>query len=111
MRLRRPKHLSGLEYAVHDDRKLSGNRHRSALEAQPLRQLEAPDSETALVPGTGSREDHRRHFIKHCPPYAAELYRETLAANGLIGSMGRRGNPYCKEQTSRCTLLDWLSVN
>ncbi|QPB24686.1 transposase (plasmid) [Rhizobium sp. 007] len=26
--------------------------------------------------------------------YAAELYRETLAANGLIGSMGRRGNPY-----------------
>ncbi|WP_373415105.1 transposase [Ensifer aridi] len=26
--------------------------------------------------------------------YAAELYRETLAVNGLIGSMGRRGNPY-----------------
>ncbi|MCA1409200.1 transposase [Ensifer sp. IC3342] len=26
--------------------------------------------------------------------YAAELYRETLSANGLIGSMGRRGNPY-----------------
>ncbi|WP_430702214.1 transposase [Mesorhizobium captivum] len=26
--------------------------------------------------------------------YAAELYRDTLAANSLIGSMGRRGNPY-----------------
>lgn len=26
--------------------------------------------------------------------YAAELYRDTLSANGLIGSMGRRGNPY-----------------
>jgi putative transposase len=26
--------------------------------------------------------------------YAAELYRETLSHNGLIGSMGRRGNPY-----------------
>ncbi len=26
--------------------------------------------------------------------YAAELYRDTLAALGLRGSMGRRGNPY-----------------
>ena len=26
--------------------------------------------------------------------YAAQIYRETLAANGLVGSMGRRGNPY-----------------
>jgi putative transposase len=26
--------------------------------------------------------------------YAAALYRETLSRNGLIGSMGRRGNPY-----------------
>ena len=26
--------------------------------------------------------------------YAAELYRQLLHAQGLIGSMGRRGNPY-----------------
>lgn len=26
--------------------------------------------------------------------YAAELYGETLSRSGLIGSMGRRGNPY-----------------
>ncbi|WP_105375052.1 integrase core domain-containing protein [Neorhizobium huautlense] len=26
--------------------------------------------------------------------YASELYRDTLEANGLVGSMGRRGNPY-----------------
>jgi putative transposase len=26
--------------------------------------------------------------------YAASLYRELLAEHGLIGSMGRRGNPY-----------------
>jgi transposase InsO family protein len=26
--------------------------------------------------------------------YAAEPYRRELAAHGLVGSMGRRGNPY-----------------
>ena len=26
--------------------------------------------------------------------YAAGHYRQTLAENGLVGSMGRRGNPY-----------------
>ncbi|RWX09295.1 hypothetical protein EHI42_27490 [Rhizobium hidalgonense] len=26
--------------------------------------------------------------------YAAELYRQLLTDRGLIGSMGRRGNPY-----------------
>ena len=26
--------------------------------------------------------------------YAAEIYPEVLDANGLVGSMGRRGNPY-----------------
>lgn len=31
--------VSCLEHAVHDDRKLSGDRHCSALEAQPLTQL------------------------------------------------------------------------
>ncbi|ESY59953.1 hypothetical protein X742_34910 [Mesorhizobium sp. LNHC232B00] len=26
--------------------------------------------------------------------YAATAYRDHLAAHGLVGSMGRRGNPY-----------------
>jgi putative transposase len=26
--------------------------------------------------------------------YAAQIYRDLLATNGLVGSMGRRGNPY-----------------
>jgi hypothetical protein len=26
--------------------------------------------------------------------YASEVYRQLLAENGLVGSMGRRGNPY-----------------
>lgn len=34
------------------------------------------------------------HHSDRGSQYAAELYRDTLAANGLIGSMGRRGNPY-----------------
>lgn len=33
------------------------------------------------------------HSDRGCQ-YAAKAYRETLAAHGLIGSMGRRGNPY-----------------
>jgi putative transposase len=32
--------------------------------------------------------------------YAASLDRELLAEHGLIGSMGRRGNPYDKAWTS-----------
>jgi putative transposase len=34
------------------------------------------------------------HHSDRGSQYAAELYRSTLAAHGLIGSMGRRGNPY-----------------
>ena len=34
------------------------------------------------------------HHSDRGSQYAAELYRETLTLNGLIGSMGRRGNPY-----------------
>ncbi|WP_353642707.1 IS3 family transposase [Mesorhizobium sp. WSM2239] len=34
------------------------------------------------------------HHSDRGSPYAAEIYRQLLAANGLIGSMGRRGNPY-----------------
>jgi putative transposase len=34
------------------------------------------------------------HHSDRGSQYAAQLYRETLAAHGLVGSMGRRGNPY-----------------
>lgn len=34
------------------------------------------------------------HHSDRGSQYAAELYRQTLAAHGLVGSMGRRGNPY-----------------
>jgi putative transposase len=34
------------------------------------------------------------HHSDRGSQYAAELYRGMLAASGLIGSMGRRGNPY-----------------
>lgn len=34
------------------------------------------------------------HHSDRGSQYAAERYRELLAANGLVGSMGRRGNPY-----------------
>ena len=34
------------------------------------------------------------HHSDRGSQYAAEFYRETLSANALIGSMGRRGNPY-----------------
>jgi len=34
------------------------------------------------------------HHSDRGSQYAAQVYRETLATNGLLGSMGRRGNPY-----------------
>lgn len=34
------------------------------------------------------------HHSDRGSQFAAQLYRETLAAHGLVGSMGRRGNPY-----------------
>jgi putative transposase len=34
------------------------------------------------------------HHSDRGSQYAAKLYREALGRNGLIGSMGRRGNPY-----------------
>lgn len=34
------------------------------------------------------------HHSDRGSQYAAEIYRQLLAVNGLIGSMGRRGNPY-----------------
>jgi putative transposase len=34
------------------------------------------------------------HHSDRGSQYAAQIYREALAAHGLVGSMGRRGNPY-----------------
>jgi putative transposase len=34
------------------------------------------------------------HHSDRGSQYAAEIYRQLLAGHGLIGSMGRRGNPY-----------------
>jgi putative transposase len=34
------------------------------------------------------------HHSDRGSQYAAQVYREVLATNGLVGSMGRRGNPY-----------------
>ena len=34
------------------------------------------------------------HHSDRGSQYAARIYRELLAAHGLVGSMGRRGNPY-----------------
>ena len=34
------------------------------------------------------------HHSDRGSQYAAQVYREALAAHGLVGSMGRRGNPY-----------------
>ena len=34
------------------------------------------------------------HHSDRGSQYAAEIYREVLDAHGLVGSMGRRGNPY-----------------
>jgi putative transposase len=38
------------------------------------------------------------HHSDRGSQYAAEIYREVLAAAGLVGSMGRRGNPYDNAQ-------------
>jgi putative transposase len=36
------------------------------------------------------------HHSDRGSQYAADAYRKTLRLNGLIGSMGRKGNPYDK---------------
>jgi transposase InsO family protein len=36
--------------------------------------------------------------------YASEVYRGLLAEHGLVGSMGRRGNPYDTQHSSRTTM-------
>jgi putative transposase len=34
------------------------------------------------------------HHSDRAAQYASEIYRQVLAEHGLVGSMGRRGNPY-----------------
>ncbi len=34
------------------------------------------------------------HHSDRGSQYASEIYRDVLADNGVVGSMGRRGNPY-----------------
>ena len=34
------------------------------------------------------------HHSDRGSQYAAEIYRDALSTSGLVGSMGRRGNPY-----------------
>ena len=34
------------------------------------------------------------HHSDRGAQYASEIYRQLLAEHGLVGSMGRRGNPY-----------------
>jgi transposase InsO family protein len=50
----------------------------------------------ALKPATERRKPPPGcvHHSDRGSQYAAEGYRDLLTANGLIGSMGRRGNPY-----------------
>src|SRR5208283_6110462 len=46
------------------------------------------------------RDREPQAFSRLCPPlgrgsqYAAQAYREALLRGSLVGSMGRRGNPY-----------------
>jgi putative transposase len=46
------------------------------------------------------------HHSDRDSQYASEAYRELLAKHGLVGSMGRRGNPYdnAKAESSMTTL-------
>ena len=63
------------------------------------------DEPTARADDTAIVEAIAAIAARHPPPgcihhsdrgsqYAAEIYREVLDGAGLIGSMGRRGNPY-----------------
>ena len=61
---------------MHDNRKLPGDSHRSAFEAQPLAQLQPPAPETAFVAGSGSREEDRCRFIQQSPQMAVASSRD-----------------------------------
>jgi hypothetical protein len=67
------------------------------------------------VPASTDPDDvHPTHFgLKLLPPNAAsEPYRHLLAEHGLVGSMGRRGNPYgnAKAESFKKTLRSRPSI-
>ncbi len=51
------------------------------------------------------------HHSDRGSQYASVIYKDLLAAHGIIGSMSRRGNPYDKEKASCCTLFGWRNNN
>ena len=83
--------FSRCEHAVHDDRKLPGDRHRGALEAQALTQPHSPVFETAFCSGTGSREDHYRSFVKQAP----KMIVTSSGDMTIIGDLSRLVAPRC----------------
>jgi putative transposase len=60
------------------------------------RSIDARLTTTALNTAIASRQPPPGciHHSDRGSQYAAQLYRDTLAASGLVGSMGRKGNPY-----------------
>lgn len=82
---------------MHDDCKLASDGHRSALEAQPLKQLKPPALETALGPGTGAREKYCRRFIKQPPADGCHPFAR----------YGRYSRPHL---TGSAALLRWRKV-
>jgi len=61
----------------------------------------------ARRPTPGSLIHHSDRGVQ----YACGDYTARLARHDIQPSMSRVGNPYDKEQASRCTLLEWLSDN
>ena len=60
------------------------------------RSMDARIAVAALKAAIKSREPARGciHHSDRGSQYASEIYRTLLAGHGLVGSMGRRGNPY-----------------
>jgi putative transposase len=60
------------------------------------RSIDARLALAALKAAIGARKPPRgcMHHSDRGSQYASEAYRELLAEHGLVGSMGRRGNPY-----------------
>ncbi|MEE7460382.1 hypothetical protein MFUR16E_03080 [Methylobacterium fujisawaense] len=63
-------------------------RHRQVAE------FERPPEFTIGANGRGCRGPVGHRHTGRGSQYAAEAYRKVLAEHGLVGSMGRRGNPY-----------------
>ena len=67
---------------------------RAAIERRqpPVGCVHHSDRRFRVLIATSKSKVLRRPF--ESAQYAAQIYREMLETNGLIGSMGRRGNPY-----------------